>query len=88
MLGKPPIAFVQDLRLERAVHLLRVTQDSVDEIAGAVGYERRLDAAHVAAPQAPHRRSRAAPEPIRALSRGDPRAVQTGLASIHAALVR
>lgn len=39
VLGKPPIAFVQELRLERAVHLLRVTQDSVDTIASAVGYE-------------------------------------------------
>jgi len=39
VLGKPPIGFVQDLRLERAVHLLRVTKDSVDEIASAVGYE-------------------------------------------------
>jgi transcriptional regulator GlxA family with amidase domain len=38
VLGKPPVAFVQDLRLERAVHLLRVTQGSVDEIASAVGY--------------------------------------------------
>ena len=39
MLGKPPIGFVQDLRLERAVHLLRVSKDSVDEIASTVGYE-------------------------------------------------
>jgi transcriptional regulator GlxA family with amidase domain len=39
VLGKPPIAFVQDLRLERAAHLLRVTEDSVDAIAAAVGYE-------------------------------------------------
>lgn len=39
VLGKSPIAFVQDLRLEQAIHLLQVTQDSVDEIAGAVGYE-------------------------------------------------
>ncbi len=38
VLGKPPVAFVQDLRLEHAVHLLRVTQGSVDDIAGAVGY--------------------------------------------------
>ena len=38
MLGKPRVGFVQDLRLERAVHLLRVTRGSVDEIAGAVGY--------------------------------------------------
>jgi len=39
VLGKPPIGFVQDLRLERAVHLLRVSDDSVDAIAMAVGYE-------------------------------------------------
>jgi transcriptional regulator GlxA family with amidase domain len=39
VLGKPPIAFVQDLRLERAVHLLRVSSDSIEEIASAVGYE-------------------------------------------------
>ena len=38
VLGKPPVSFVQDLRLEHAVHLLRVTQGTVDEIAGAVGY--------------------------------------------------
>jgi transcriptional regulator GlxA family with amidase domain len=39
VLGKPPIAFVQDLRLERAVHLLRVSDDSIDSIAAEVGYE-------------------------------------------------
>ncbi len=39
VLGKPPIGFVQDLRLERAVHLLRISDDSVDAIATAVGYE-------------------------------------------------
>ncbi len=39
VLGKPPIAFVQDLRLERAVHMLRVTQDTIDDIASSVGYE-------------------------------------------------
>jgi transcriptional regulator GlxA family with amidase domain len=39
VLGKPPIAFVQDLRLERAIHRMRVTKDSVDEIASSVGYE-------------------------------------------------
>ena len=39
VLGKPPIGFVQDLRLERAVHLLRVSDDSIDAIASAVGYE-------------------------------------------------
>ena len=27
VLGKPPVGFVQDLRIERAVHLLRVTRD-------------------------------------------------------------
>jgi transcriptional regulator GlxA family with amidase domain len=39
VLGKPPIGFVQDLRLERAVHLLRASKDSVDDIASSVGYE-------------------------------------------------
>ncbi len=39
VLGKRPLGFVQDLRLERAVHLLRVSRDSVDEVAQAVGYE-------------------------------------------------
>jgi transcriptional regulator GlxA family with amidase domain len=39
VLGKPPIAFVQDLRLERAAHLLRVTDNSIDAVASAVGYE-------------------------------------------------
>ncbi len=39
VMGKSPVAFVQDLRLERATHLLRVTRDSVDSIAQSVGYE-------------------------------------------------
>jgi transcriptional regulator GlxA family with amidase domain len=39
VLGKPPVQFVQDLRVERAVHLLRVSKDSVDDIAASVGYE-------------------------------------------------
>jgi transcriptional regulator GlxA family with amidase domain len=38
VLGRSPIAFVQDLRLERAAHLLRTTQASVDDIARSVGY--------------------------------------------------
>lgn len=38
-LGTSPLGFVQDLRLERAVHLLRTTSDSVDDIADQVGYE-------------------------------------------------
>jgi len=39
VLGKSPIAFVQDLRLERATHLLRTTRDNVDNVARSVGYE-------------------------------------------------
>ena len=37
-LGKSPLAFFQDLRTERAVHLLRTSQASVDQIAAEVGY--------------------------------------------------
>lgn len=37
-LGKSPKAFVQDLRVERAVHRLRSSQNSLDEIASEVGY--------------------------------------------------
>jgi transcriptional regulator GlxA family with amidase domain len=38
VLGKTPISYVQDLRCERAVHLLKTTNSSVDQIAGMVGY--------------------------------------------------
>jgi transcriptional regulator GlxA family with amidase domain len=38
VLGKSPLSFVQSLRVERAVHLLKTSQDSVDDIAGQVGY--------------------------------------------------
>ena len=38
VLGKSPLAFFQDLRIERAVHLLRVGHASVDQIAADVGY--------------------------------------------------
>ncbi len=38
VLGKSPLAYFQSLRVERAVHLLRTTGASVDEIAGRVGY--------------------------------------------------
>ena len=38
VLGKPPLGYFQDLRIERAVHLLRTTHTSVDQIAAEVGY--------------------------------------------------
>jgi transcriptional regulator GlxA family with amidase domain len=38
VLGKSPLAFFQDLRIERAVHLLRSGHASVDQIAAEVGY--------------------------------------------------
>jgi transcriptional regulator GlxA family with amidase domain len=38
VLGKTPIEYIQDLRIERAVHLLKTSNHSVDRIAGQVGY--------------------------------------------------
>jgi transcriptional regulator GlxA family with amidase domain len=38
VLGKSPLSYFQELRVERAVHLLKTTDGSVDEIAGRVGY--------------------------------------------------
>jgi transcriptional regulator GlxA family with amidase domain len=38
VLGKGPLAYFQDLRVERAVHLLRTSSDDVEKIAAAVGY--------------------------------------------------
>jgi transcriptional regulator GlxA family with amidase domain len=38
VIGKPPLAYFQDLRVERAVHLLQTSDHSVDQIAGQVGY--------------------------------------------------
>jgi len=38
VLGKSPLAFFQDLRIERAIHLLETSQASVDQIAAEVGY--------------------------------------------------
>jgi transcriptional regulator GlxA family with amidase domain len=39
-IGTSPIRFVQDLRIERARHLLRTTDMSVETISRKVGYER------------------------------------------------
>ncbi|MEU1624986.1 helix-turn-helix domain-containing protein [Streptomyces sp. NPDC020096] len=39
VLGTTPVRFVQDLRVEQAVHLLRTTGQTVDAIARRVGYE-------------------------------------------------
>src|SRR5262245_36383212 len=38
VLGKSPLEYFQSVRVERAVHLLKTTADSVDEIAARVGY--------------------------------------------------
>ena len=38
VLGKSPLSYVQGLRVERAVHLLKTTNASVDEVAARVGY--------------------------------------------------
>jgi transcriptional regulator GlxA family with amidase domain len=38
VLGKSPLSYFQDLRIERAVHLLKTSHASVDQIAAEVGY--------------------------------------------------
>ena len=38
VLGKSPLSYFQDLRVERAVHLLKTTNQSLDAIAERVGY--------------------------------------------------
>lgn len=38
VLGKTPLSYFQDLRIERALHLLRTGTQSVDQIAAQIGY--------------------------------------------------
>ncbi|MBX3304009.1 MAG: helix-turn-helix domain-containing protein [Nitrospira sp.] len=38
VMGKSPLAYFQDLRVERAVHLLQTRNTSIDQIADQVGY--------------------------------------------------
>ena len=38
VLGKSPLSYFQSLRVERAVHLLKTSDETVDEIAARVGY--------------------------------------------------
>ena len=38
VLGRSPLSYFQSLRVERAVHLLKTGNDSVDEVAASVGY--------------------------------------------------
>jgi transcriptional regulator GlxA family with amidase domain len=39
VLGKSPVEYIQSLRVERAVHLLKTSKAGVDEIAAQVGYK-------------------------------------------------
>jgi transcriptional regulator GlxA family with amidase domain len=38
VLGRTPLSYFQDLRVERGVHLLRTSSDDVETIAASVGY--------------------------------------------------
>lgn len=38
VLGKSPLAYFQDLRVEQAVHLLQTSDESLDQLANRVGY--------------------------------------------------
>jgi transcriptional regulator GlxA family with amidase domain len=38
VLGRSPLSYVQSLRVERAIHLLKTGSASVDEVAARVGY--------------------------------------------------
>jgi transcriptional regulator GlxA family with amidase domain len=42
VLGKSPLSYVQDLRVERAVHRLATSDASIDDIAAECGYEHGL----------------------------------------------
>jgi transcriptional regulator GlxA family with amidase domain len=55
-----PIAFVQRLRVERAIHLLQTTNASMSEISARVGY---ADAS--ALRRLVHREARASPRELR-----------------------
>jgi AraC-like DNA-binding protein len=55
VLGKSPMSYFQSLRVERAVHLLKTSKASVEEIAAKVGYHERWD---VATPSATAAQSR------------------------------
>ena len=39
VLGKSPLSYFQDLRIEHAVHMLRTSSDSLEKVAEAVGYQ-------------------------------------------------
>jgi len=39
VMGKSPLSYFQDLRVERAVHLLKTSHESIEAIAGQVGYD-------------------------------------------------
>lgn len=38
VLGRSPVSYVRDLRVERAIHRLQTSGDTLDDIAAAVGY--------------------------------------------------
>ena len=38
VLGKTPLSYFQDLRVERAVHLLKTGNQNIEHIAALVGY--------------------------------------------------
>ncbi|MES2951351.1 MAG: helix-turn-helix domain-containing protein [Pseudomonadota bacterium] len=38
VLGKTPVSYIQDLRIERSVHLLKTSSHNIDAIANMVGY--------------------------------------------------